>query len=125
MVLEAPAVALAGERIPVRVAVTNAGASPAENVTAWVQHDAGLSGDSGRTPVELAGGTIAPGQTKTFDVPLTAKATGRYSVRATATGDGKLTAAADPLAVEVRRAELAVTLAGPKLAYLNQQWNGR
>ncbi len=121
MLLEAPPLALAGERIPVRVSVTNGGAAPADNVTVWARFDQGLLHNNSPGPIELAGGTIAPGQTKTFDLPLTARATGRYSVRATATGDGNLSAAADPVVVEVRRAELAVALTGPKLAYLNQQ----
>ncbi|MBN9121623.1 MAG: hypothetical protein J0I06_21165 [Planctomycetes bacterium] len=121
MLLEAPPLSLTGERIPVRVSVTNGGAAPAANVTVWARFDQGLLHSSGAGPVELEGGTLAPGQTKTFDLPLTAKATGRYGVRATATGDGNLSASADPIAVEVRRAELAVTITGPQLAYLNQQ----
>jgi hypothetical protein len=121
MVLEAPPLALTGERIPARIAVTNGGAAPADNVTVWARFDPGLLYNAGPGPIELSGGTIAPGQTKTFDLPLTAKAAGRYGLRATATGDGNLSAAADPVAVEVRRAELAVALTGPKLAYLNQE----
>lgn len=121
LVLEVPPVALAGERILARIAVTNGGAAPVENVTVWVQFDASLASANGRSPVELAGGSIAPGQTKTLDLPLSAKATGRYGVRATATGDGNLSASAEPLSVEVRRAELAAALTGPKLAYLNQE----
>jgi uncharacterized repeat protein (TIGR01451 family) len=120
MLLEAPPLALAGERIQARISVTNGGAAPADNVTIWARFDQGLSYNSGPGPVELEGGTIAPGQTKTFDLPLTARVTGRYGLRATATGDGNLSAAADPIAVEVRRAELAVGLIGPKLAYLDQ-----
>jgi uncharacterized repeat protein (TIGR01451 family) len=121
LLLETPPLALAGERIPARISLTNGGAAPAENVTVWAMFDPGLQSTAGTSPVELAGGTIAPGQTKTFDLPLTAKATGKYGLRATATGDGGLSAAADPVSVEVRRGELAVALAGPKLVYLNQQ----
>jgi uncharacterized repeat protein (TIGR01451 family) len=121
MVLEVPPLALTGERIPARISVTNAGAATVENVTVWAQFDAGLQHSSGRSPVEITGDSIAPGQTKTFDLPLTAKATGRYGIRASATGDGKLSATAEPLSVEVRRAELAVSVVGPKLAYLNQE----
>ncbi len=101
--------------------MTNGGAAPAENVSVWARFDPALASASGASPVELSGGTLAPGQTKTFDLPLTAKATGRYGVRATATGDGNLSASADALVVEVRKAELAVAITGPKLAYLNQQ----
>src|SRR5213079_238494 len=100
---------------------TNGGAAPADNVTIWARFDQGLLHSSGPGPVELAGGTLAPGQTKTFDLPLGARATGRYGLRATATGDGNLSAAADPIAVEVSRAELVTAITGPKLAYLDQQ----
>src|SRR5262249_53473212 len=119
IVLDVPPIALAGERIPAHISVTNGGAAPVENVTVWAQFDAAMSSTSGRSPVELTSGSIAPGQTKTFDLPLTANTAGRYGVRANVTSDGGLSAAADPLTVEVRRAELAVALVGPKIAYLN------
>jgi len=121
MIMEAPALGLTGERIPVRIAVTNGGATAVENATIWANFDKGLLHPSGKDPVEIAGGTIAPGETKTFDLPLTAKATGRYTARASVTADGNLAASADPISVEVRRAELAVNLVGPKIAYLNQE----
>ena len=90
LVVEAPPMALAGEPIPFRVAVTNASAAPAENVIVWAQFDAGLSHSSPQNPVELSAGTVAAGQTKVIDLPLTAKQSGRYGVRANATGDGNL-----------------------------------
>jgi uncharacterized repeat protein (TIGR01451 family) len=121
LLLEGPPVALAGDTIPVRVSVTNGGATPAENVTVWAQFDRGLLPNAGTGPIEFAGGTLAPGQTKTFDLPLAATTAGRYGLRGTATGDGGLSAAADPIAVDVRRGELAVAVAGPQLVYLNQQ----
>jgi uncharacterized repeat protein (TIGR01451 family) len=120
VLLEAPPLVLMGERIPARVSVTNAGGGPAANVTVWAQFDQGLVHSSGPGPVELGGGTIEAGHTKTFDVSLTAKATGRFGLRASATGDGNLSAAADPIAVTVRRAELVVSVSGPQLVYLNQ-----
>ncbi|AMV23694.1 Large cysteine-rich periplasmic protein OmcB precursor [Gemmata sp. SH-PL17] len=121
LVLEVPPIALAGERIPGRIAVTNSGATTAENVSVWARFDEGLLAGTARSPVELSAGTLAPGQTKTLDLPLVAKTTGRYGIRANATGDGNLSASADALSVEVRKAELAVTVTGPKVAYLNQQ----
>lgn len=122
VLVEAPPVALAGERIPVRVAVTNPAGTPAGNVTVWARFDDGLKHASGMNPVELAAGTVAPGQTKLLDLPLTAKATGRFKVQATATADGNVTAAADPVTLDVRRAELKVAVAGPRLAYLDQEF---
>jgi uncharacterized repeat protein (TIGR01451 family) len=121
LVLELPQAALANERIPARVAVTNAGAAPAENVTVWARFDDALTSSNGRSPVELSAGTLAPGQTKTLDLPLSATRTGRFGVRAAATGDGNLSASAEPAYLDVRRAELAVSATGPKIAYVGQQ----
>ena len=123
LVVEAPTAALAGESIPFQVAVTNAGAAPAENVTVWVQYDAGLTAIAPKNPVELAAGTVAAGQTKVLELPLVAKKTGRYSVRANVTGDGNLAARADAVSVDVRRAELTAAVVGPKLVYVNQEFN--
>ena len=81
LLLEAPPYTLAGEQIPARISVTNSGVAAAENATVWAQFDAGLLAASGRGPVEFAAGTLAPGETKTFDLPLTAKTTGRYGIR--------------------------------------------
>ena len=122
MLVEAPSAALAGEKIPVRIAVTNSGATPGNNVTVWARFDDGLKHASGQNPVELSAGTIAPGQTKIVDLPLTATSTGRYSVRASATADGNVTATGDPIVLDVRRAELRVAVTGPKLAYINQDF---
>lgn len=120
--VEGPPVPLAGETIPVRIAVTNSGSTPGNNVTVWAAFDDQLKHASGLNPVELAAGTIAPGQTRVIDLPLTAKATGRYAVKVTATADGNVNAVADPLALDVRRAELKAAVSGPQLAYLGQDF---
>ena len=75
--------------------------------------------------MELSAGHLEPGQTKTLELPLTAKATGHYTVRASATGDGNLAAKADPVGIDVKRAELTASIAGPAIAYLNNDfdWN--
>lgn len=121
VLVEPPAAAVAGEPNPVRVAVTNAGQTPAANVTVFARFDDALRHASGKNPVELDVGALAPGQTKTFDLPLTASLTGRYAVQATATGDGNLTASSGRVALDVRRAELRAAVTGPKLVYLNQE----
>jgi uncharacterized repeat protein (TIGR01451 family) len=122
LVLEAPPTALSAERIAARVAVTNAGASPAASVAVWVPLDPALAHASGQNPVQLAVGTLAVGETRTLELPLTAKGTGRYSLRATATADGDVNAAAEAVTVDVRRAELSAAVTGPKLAYLDQDF---
>ncbi|MBA4188487.1 MAG: hypothetical protein C0467_10820 [Planctomycetaceae bacterium] len=125
MLVEGPASAIAGESIPFKVAVTNSGAVAVDNVTVWARYDEGLRYAAPANPVELSAGTIAPGQTKTLDLPLTAAKSGRYGVRATATADGSLTATGEPVAVDVQRAELVLAATGPRLVYLNQdfEWN--
>jgi uncharacterized repeat protein (TIGR01451 family) len=122
LLVEGPAVALAGEPIPFRVAVTNPGAAPAENVTVWARFDPGLASTSPGNPLELSAGTVAPGQTVVVDVPLTAKVAGRYGLRASVTGDGNLSASAEPVSVEVRKMSLAASATGPKIVYLNQEF---
>jgi uncharacterized repeat protein (TIGR01451 family) len=120
--VEAPATALAGERIPVKVAITNSSSVAAEHVTVWARFDDSLSHPSNQNPVELTAGKLAPGETKLLDVPLTAKAAGRYGVRASATADGNVAANSAPVAFDVRRAELKLAATGPKLIYLDQEF---
>ena len=122
LVTEAPPTALAAGRIPVRVAVTNAGSSLAANVAVWLPLDPALSHASGQNPVQVTVGTLAAGETKTLDVPLTAKAAGRFPLRPTATADGDVTASADAVSLDVRKAELTAAVTGPKLVYLDQDF---
>jgi len=125
MHVEGPASAIAGEQIPFKISVTNGGSIQADNVTVWARYDDGLRYAAPNNPVELSAGSIAPGQTKTVDLPLSAAKSGRFGVRATATADGNLTATAEPVAVDVQRAELTIAATGPRLVYLNQdfEWN--
>jgi uncharacterized repeat protein (TIGR01451 family) len=121
--VEAPSAALAGEQIPFKLAVTNTGVVPAENATLWVKVDDGSKGAATQNPTELSAGSIAPGQTKVVDFPLTARQAGRVGVRASVTADGGLTASSDPVALDVRKAELAASVTGPKLVYLTQDFD--
>jgi len=118
LLIEAPPAGLAGEKVPVKIAVTNSGATAGNNVTVWARFDNGLTHASGQNPVEFPVGALAAGQTKVVELPLNAKGTGKYAVRATATADGNLAATAEPVSFEVRRAELKATATGPKLAYI-------
>ncbi|MBX9582435.1 MAG: DUF11 domain-containing protein, partial [Gemmataceae bacterium] len=120
LVVEAPPNAATGTRVPVRLAVTNSGPTPAANTTVWALFDGAFKSADGKDRAEFAAGTLAPGQTKTFDLPLTATTAGRYAVRGTATADGNLTAPETRASVEVRRAELTAKVGGPKVADLGQ-----
>ena len=120
LVAEVPAAAVTGGRIPVRLAVTNTGPTPAANAVVWVRFDEALQSSDGKNPVEVPAGTLAPGQTRTFDLALTAARAGRWAVRATAVADGGLTAPEARTAVEVRKASLTASVAGPKTTDLGQ-----
>ena len=122
VVVEGPSAALLGEKAPLRVAVTNAGGTPAANVKVTATLDGALKHDSGKNPVELTAGTIAPGQTQVVELPVAAKAAGHYVVKASATADGNIAAVSEPFAFDYRRAELQAAVDGPKLAYLGQDF---
>jgi hypothetical protein len=120
-VLETPSLALLGERVPIRIAVTNAGSTPIENAIAWLHYDAGLAHPTPDRPLEIPVGHLAPGQTRTLDTSLIAQQTGQWQVRATVTADGQLTGSAAPATIEVRKAELVVGIHAPALVYIQQE----
>lgn len=122
VVVEAPASAVTGTRIPVRLAVTNSGPAPATNATVWVRADDALTTADGKGVAEFAAGTLDPGQTRTFDLPLTAAKAGRWAVRANATADGDVTAPPAAAAVDVRKAAVTAAVSGPKAADLGQEF---
>ncbi len=127
VLVEPPAAAVVAEANAIRVAVTNAGQTAARNVTVFASFDEALKHASGKNPVELPAGTLDPGETRTFDLPLSVALTGRYTVQATvqatATGDGNLTASSGRVTFDVRRAELRAAVTGPKLVYVNQEFS--
>lgn len=122
VLVEVPPTALASAKIPARISVTNTGLVPVENATVWAQFDRSLAHATGENPVQLTAGTVAPGETKVLDLPLTATTTGRFTVQASVTADGNISARSDPVAVAVRRAELSLAVTGPQLVYVNQDF---
>lgn len=119
-VLEVPAHALANDQCVVKLAVTNPGLAPAQHVTAWVRLDERLQHTSGQNPVEVEVGEVAPGQTRTIELPLRTGPSGPARLRASLTADGGVTANIEPATVNIVRAELAVSVQGPVRAYIGQ-----
>lgn len=117
LTLEVPDAVAPGERVPAKVVVTNPSPAAAENVTAWVVPDAGLTHASGKSPIEVAVGTISAGETKRVDVPLTATVAGRYMLRANITADGGLADRAE-VGLDVRKAEPGTAPAASRPALL-------
>ncbi len=120
---EGPSSTVVGSQAPFKISVTNGGPVRADNVTVWARYDDGLKYATPHNPVELAAGSLEPGQTKTLDLPLQASKSGRFGVRASVTADGNLTAQAEPVAIDVRRVELTAMAKGPQIAYLGQDFD--
>lgn len=118
--VELPAHAGVGDPLTARIAVTNPGAVPLENATAWVAFDKGLAHGTGANPAEVRVGTVPPGDTKRVEVPLTAKEKGKSAVRVSVTADGGLNERAEAI-VDVRNAALKLSLSGPESVTLGQE----
>jgi Domain of unknown function DUF11 len=91
ILVEGPDVSFTGEKIPLVVVVENPGAASAENLTAWMTLPPNLEHTSGQNPVDIAIGTLKPGEKKRIDTSLTAKVPGRLFANFNLTGDGGLT----------------------------------
>jgi hypothetical protein len=112
--VDATAFGAVGERLPVRVAVTNTGAVPVENAVAWVDVPAGVAvADARKNPAELTVGRVGPGETKTVTAALTPDKSGKFPVRVNVTADGGL-AARGEATVTVSRTEITAGVTGPK-----------
>jgi uncharacterized repeat protein (TIGR01451 family) len=114
--MTAPATGNVGMGINYQVAVTNNGSSAATNVELVDDFDAGLEHESKYPKVKLVVGTLAVGQTKTYELTLKPNRTGRLANRVTATADGGLTDRTERT-VDVQDTKLKVSIDGPPSRY--------
>lgn len=117
--LEVPDVAAPEQPIAVGVFARNPGGTPATNVVAWLTVPAGLRHTSGKNPVEVTMGTLAPGEDRRVEIPLTAATPGRFLLRANSVADGGLTSQTE-VGLEVRAMSLKLTLEGASQVVLNE-----
>jgi hypothetical protein len=101
-----------GERIPVKVVVTNPSQVALDTATAVVTFGAGLEHDAGENQAEATVGVVPAGESRTVTIPLIARRTGQYKVRASVKA-GDLTDAAETV-IEVRRPEIKLVVQGPE-----------
>jgi uncharacterized repeat protein (TIGR01451 family) len=92
--VEGPASANLGGDIEYTITVGNPGTGPATGVVLNSQFDAGLEHESQRKPVEARLGTLAPGETQTVPLTLTARQAGTLTNVLTLRADGGLSDAA-------------------------------
>jgi uncharacterized membrane protein len=113
--LDPPIVAATGERVPIRFTITNPSSVPLENATAYVYFEPGLEHDTGKEQIDASIGVVPAGQSRTMDIPLIARQPGKHKVRVTVTaGSGTSLREAGETTVEVRKAELNVSIGGPE-----------
>ncbi len=104
--------ATVGERVPVKLTVTNPGSVPLDTATAFLTFGNGLEHDTGQEQVEATVGTVPPGETRVVTVPLIARKQGKFRVQARVRS-GEL-ADEQETVVDVRKMELTATIAGPE-----------
>jgi hypothetical protein len=107
--LAGPADMIFGEEKTFTLAVANPGSGDAENVLLNLS-----SGENRRQQIEV--GTLPAGQRKEVPVKIVASQAGEMEIHAVAAADGGLSADAAGKVI-VRKAELAVVVAGPELKF--------
>lgn len=112
LAMEPGSVAQVGEKVPVRLNVTNTGTVPLDTATAFVTFGSGLEHDSRQEQVEAVVGIVPAGESKVVTVPLVARKPGKYRVVARVKS-GELTDEQETV-VDVRKMELTATIAGPE-----------
>ncbi len=108
LAIDGPTEVLFGQEATFKFVVTNSGTGDAENVT--VELPEGL----GAAPKNL--GTIAAGQSRSFEIDITAVDAGEVTLGARAVADGDLVSDGS-LKFVVRRGRLEVGAAGPDFKY--------
>lgn len=112
LAVEPSYVAQVGERVPVRLTVTNTGTVALDTASAFLTFGNGLEHDSGQDQVEAVVGVVAAGETKVVTVPLVARKQGKYRVVARVRS-GELNDEQETV-VDVRKMELTATITGPE-----------
>jgi uncharacterized repeat protein (TIGR01451 family) len=119
--LDGPTTGLVGETLPFKLVVTNAGDGPAEKVRMQARLDDGPEAATRAVILDDAVGTLAAGQSKTANVPVSPRRGGNLGVRATASADGSLIAVPQLATVAVQEVELALSVHGPGRGYVGQE----
>lgn len=106
--------------IPMTFTVTNKGTGTAANVKLTDTLPDGLTTQDGKASIELALGSLAPGQSVSRTVVTKASKTGTFKNQAAAVADGNLKAQSEVTSTVVTRPVLAIEKTGPKKIYLGR-----
>lgn len=112
-----PAQGVVGDTLDYRLTVTNAGDADASGVTLTDPLAAGLDPTDGKAPLKWDVGTLAAGQSRSFEYKVVARAAGRLCNRAVATAEGGLRREAESCVV-VTQPKLSLAVEGPARRYI-------
>ncbi|MCF6150048.1 MAG: DUF11 domain-containing protein [Candidatus Kuenenia sp.] len=116
----APSTVLICDVIPMTFVVQNSGTGYAKNVQIKESLPEGLATQDGHSSVILKVGTLAPGETRTLSLNVTADKTGEYNNIATVAADGGLSAESNKTTTVVQKPELKIVKKGPGKIYLGR-----
>ncbi len=117
--VEGPAAGAVGAPVAYKITVSNPGTGPATAVVLNAKFDAGLEHETKLNPVESKVGTLAPGESRTVPLTLTARQAGALASVVTARAEGGLTDSASRT-VLVKRAEMSLHNTGPAWRYVGR-----
>lgn len=115
-----PAEVLLCDGVVYRFSVTNSGTGSIQNVRINDPLPDGMTTKNGSRSVTFDVGTLTPGQSRQYTSQVTASRTGRFVNKATASGDGDVSAASAEVATVVRQPVLKITKTGPADRFIGQ-----
>jgi uncharacterized repeat protein (TIGR01451 family) len=119
-VAEGPSESDVCQDLDYRYTVTNTGTGTAHNVVLQANLPEGLTTADGQRTLTAKVGELAQGQSKTVNARLRATQAGHFTSEATVRSDAG-DVQTQQIATDVRAPRLAVTISGPKEAYMGQQ----
>jgi uncharacterized repeat protein (TIGR01451 family) len=120
LVKTGPAEVLACDDIKYDFEVTNTGTGTVRNVMIKDPLPQGLATGRGQTSVEFNVGSLGAGQSRRFSSTVKASGPGRYVNRATASGEGGLTATSQEVATVVRKPVLTISKTCPEKTFIGR-----
>lgn len=119
--LEGPASGVVGESLPFQLTVTNTGDGTTGTVRLQARLAAGLEVANRSGGFEQTIPSLAPGQSRTIKLPVSATQTGRHQIQASAVADGDIAAIPQDTVVEVKDVQLTMTAHGPSKGYIGEE----
>jgi uncharacterized repeat protein (TIGR01451 family) len=119
--LDGPKTAAVGDTLPFQATVTNAGDGPAERIVVRARLEEGLEATNKAGSLDQTIASLAPGQSRTISLPVSARKAGKFTVQAGAAAEGDLVAAPQSATVQVQDAQLSLSVHGPARGYVGQE----